>query len=239
MVDTTDLKSVLGELGIGSSPIVSKYNIYSKSIKREEKLLKKMIYKKRKILNIGFYLYGIKTQILSINCDKLLFLKKYKNIYDLIHLNINDVRIYPLIFKLLRFRIDCIKYNLKKKKDLTKYKQKWLITRRLTQRLKEIHEEQEKNIINMRNQNNMYTKNKNNINIINKNLVENKKQESSEKNILSNKIEAKKVINRKILNINKKHNKIKELKKWENLKDEEFGKEIGLDKNIHGKWWEN
>lgn len=73
-----------------------------------------MIYKKRKILNIGYYLYGIKSQILVMNCDKLLFLKKYKNIYDIIHLKINDVRIYPLMSLLLDFRIKYIKSGIKK-----------------------------------------------------------------------------------------------------------------------------
>jgi len=44
-----------------------------------------MIFKKRKILNLGYYLYGIKNHILIIDCDKLLFLKKYKNIDNIIH----------------------------------------------------------------------------------------------------------------------------------------------------------
>lgn len=73
-----------------------------------------MIYKKRRILSIGYYLYGIKSQILVMNCDKLLFLKKYKNIYDIIHLKINDVRIYPLMSLLLNFRIKYIKSGIKK-----------------------------------------------------------------------------------------------------------------------------
>lgn len=73
-----------------------------------------MIYKKRKILNIGYYLYGIKTQILVLNCDQLLYLKKYKNIYDLIHLKLNDIRIYPLINILLTFRMTHLKGGIKK-----------------------------------------------------------------------------------------------------------------------------
>jgi len=67
-----------------------------------------MIYKKRKILNIGFYLYGIKSQILIIDCDKLLFLKKYKNINDIIHLKLKDKRMYFLINILLKYRINYI-----------------------------------------------------------------------------------------------------------------------------------
>jgi len=69
-----------------------------------------MIYKKRKILNIGFYLYGIKSQILIIDCDKLLFLKKYKNINDIIHLKLKDKRMYFLINILLKYRINYISW---------------------------------------------------------------------------------------------------------------------------------
>ncbi len=69
-----------------------------------------MIYKKRKILNIGFYLYGIKSQILVIDCDKLLFLKKYKNINDIIHLKLKDKRIYFLLNILLKYRINYISW---------------------------------------------------------------------------------------------------------------------------------
>jgi hypothetical protein len=67
-----------------------------------------MIIKKRKIQNIGFYLYGIKNHILIIDCDKLLFLKKYKNINNIIHLKINDKRIYYLLYILLKYRIKYI-----------------------------------------------------------------------------------------------------------------------------------
>jgi hypothetical protein len=84
-----------------------------------------MIFKKRKILNLGHYLYGIKNQILVIDCDKLLFLKKYKNIYNIIHLKINDKRIYYLIYMLLKYRVytikkhfHYIKINYKKKKKI-------------------------------------------------------------------------------------------------------------------------
>lgn len=75
-----------------------------------------MIFKKRKILNIGYYLYGIKTQILKINCDKLLFLKKYKNIYKILLFQINDIRIYNLITILLKFRIKYIFLKIEKQK---------------------------------------------------------------------------------------------------------------------------
>ncbi len=69
-----------------------------------------MIIKKRKIQNIGFYLYGIKNHILIIDCDKLLFLKKYKNINNIIHLKINDKRIYYLLYILLKYRIKYINW---------------------------------------------------------------------------------------------------------------------------------
>ena len=81
-----------------------------------------LIYKKRIIINIGYYLYGIRNQLLVINCDKLLFLKKYKNIYDIIHLKINDVRIYPFISILLKFRIKHIKNGIKKYRKTKIYK---------------------------------------------------------------------------------------------------------------------
>jgi len=67
-----------------------------------------MIFKKRKILNLGYYLYGIKNHILIIDCDKLLFLKKYKNIDDIIHLGLNDKRIYYLMGILLEYRVTYI-----------------------------------------------------------------------------------------------------------------------------------
>lgn len=73
-----------------------------------------MIYKKRNILNIGYYLYGIKNQILLLNCDKLLFLKKYKNIYNILHLKINDIRIYPFINILVNLRVKQIRNGVKK-----------------------------------------------------------------------------------------------------------------------------
>lgn len=68
-----------------------------------------MIYKKKKIINIGFYLYGLKIQILVIDCDKLLFLKKYKNINDIIHLKFKDKRIFNLIYMLLKYKIIILK----------------------------------------------------------------------------------------------------------------------------------
>jgi len=68
-----------------------------------------MIYKKRKILNIGIYLYGNKNHILIIDCDKLLFLKKYKNINDIIHLKVNDKRIYYILYILLKYRVKYIR----------------------------------------------------------------------------------------------------------------------------------
>jgi len=80
-----------------------------------------MIYKKRTILNVGYYLYGSKVHILVVNFDKLLFLKRYKNINKLRNLEIKDMRIYDLICKLLKYRLQYL-YNcvLKLKKSKKK-----------------------------------------------------------------------------------------------------------------------
>ena len=40
--------------------------------------------KNKKLLKLGNFIYGNKIQILLIDTDKLLFLKKYKNLNNLI-----------------------------------------------------------------------------------------------------------------------------------------------------------
>lgn len=67
-------------------------------------MIKKNI-KKKEILKLGCFLYNLKMQILLIDCDKLLFLKKYKNIEDLMKIIIADKRIFYLIYKLLKHRV--------------------------------------------------------------------------------------------------------------------------------------
>lgn len=63
---------------------------------------------KRKILHkIGNYIYNLKIQLLFIDCDKLLFFKKYKNIKKLLSC-IQDKRAFILVFRLLEYRIYCL-----------------------------------------------------------------------------------------------------------------------------------
>ncbi len=64
--------------------------------------MKKKILKKMKL---GGYFYSKKIQILWIDCDKLLFLKKYKNIKNIIEAKILEKRIYILIYYFLKYRI--------------------------------------------------------------------------------------------------------------------------------------
>ncbi len=60
---------------------------------------------KNKNLKIGSYLYNKKNKILFIDCDKLLFLKKYKNIQNIIKLKTKEKRIYIIIYYFLKFRV--------------------------------------------------------------------------------------------------------------------------------------
>jgi hypothetical protein len=63
---------------------------------------------KRKILyKIGCYIYNLKIQFLFIDCDKLLFFKKYKNIKNLLNY-IRDKRAFILTFRLLEYRLYCL-----------------------------------------------------------------------------------------------------------------------------------
>jgi hypothetical protein len=61
--------------------------------------------KKKKLLKLGCFLYGLKVQLILIDCDKLLFLKKYKNMWNLIKISLYDKRIYFLIYRLLEHRV--------------------------------------------------------------------------------------------------------------------------------------
>jgi hypothetical protein len=64
--------------------------------------------KNKKILKLGNFIYGNKIQLLLIDSDKLLFLKKYKNIKNLIQISIKDKRIYRLLFELIKYRVKYI-----------------------------------------------------------------------------------------------------------------------------------
>jgi len=55
--------------------------------------------KSKRLLKLGNFIYGNKVQILLIDTDKLLFLKKYKNIKSLIKISLRDKRIYRLLFE--------------------------------------------------------------------------------------------------------------------------------------------
>lgn len=93
------LKIYSSSLGIGSSPIVGK--------KKEKR---NMNNKSKKLLKLGNFIYGNKIQILLIDTDKLIFLKKYKNFNNLIKISLKDKRIYRLLFELLKYRIKYITY---------------------------------------------------------------------------------------------------------------------------------
>lgn len=70
-----------------------------------------MYNKNKKLLKLGNFVYGNKIQILLIDTDKLLFLKKYKNLNNLINISLKDKRIYRLLFELIKYKI---KYIIKK-----------------------------------------------------------------------------------------------------------------------------
>jgi len=66
--------------------------------------------KSKKLLKLGNFIYGNKIQILLIDSDKLIFLKKYKNFNNLIKISLKDKRIYRLLFELLKYRIKYITF---------------------------------------------------------------------------------------------------------------------------------
>ena len=67
-----------------------------------------MVNKSKRLLKLGNFIYGSKVQILLIDTDKLLFLKKYKNLKDLIKIGLKDKRIYRLLFELIKYKIKYI-----------------------------------------------------------------------------------------------------------------------------------
>ena len=69
-----------------------------------------MVNKSKKLLKLGNFIYGSKVQILLIDTDKLLFLKKYKNLKDLIKIGLKDKRIYRLLFELIKYKVKYITY---------------------------------------------------------------------------------------------------------------------------------
>jgi len=64
--------------------------------------------KNKKLLKLGNFIYGNKIQILLVDTDKLLFLKKYKNLNNLIKISLKDKRIYRLLFELIKYKIKYI-----------------------------------------------------------------------------------------------------------------------------------
>jgi hypothetical protein len=69
-----------------------------------------MVNKSKRLLKLGNFIYGSKVQILLIDTDKLLFLKKYKNLKDLIKIGLKDKRIYRLLFELIKYKVKYITY---------------------------------------------------------------------------------------------------------------------------------
>ncbi len=67
-----------------------------------------MINKSKKLLKLGNFIYGNKVQILLVDTDKLLFLRKYKNLKDLIKIGLKDKRIYRLLFELIKYKVKYI-----------------------------------------------------------------------------------------------------------------------------------
>lgn len=61
--------------------------------------------KSKRLLKIGNFVYSKKIQILLIDTDKLLFLRKYKNLKNLIKVGLKDKRIYRLLFELIKYKI--------------------------------------------------------------------------------------------------------------------------------------
>lgn len=66
--------------------------------------------KNKKLLKLGNFIYGHKIQLLLIDTDKLLFLKKYKNLNNLIKIGLKDKRIYRLLFELIKYKIKYITF---------------------------------------------------------------------------------------------------------------------------------
>jgi len=61
--------------------------------------------KSKKFLKLGNFIYGDKIQILLIDSDKLLFLRRYKNFRDLIKIGLKDKRIYRLLAQFVMYKV--------------------------------------------------------------------------------------------------------------------------------------
>ena len=59
----------------------------------------------KRILKLGNFVYGDKIQIVLIDSDKLLFLRRYKNFRSLIKIGLKDKRIYRLLFEFVKFKV--------------------------------------------------------------------------------------------------------------------------------------
>lgn len=66
--------------------------------------------KNKKLLKLGNFIYSNKKQILLVDTDKLLFLKKYKNWNNLINISLKDQRIYRLLFELIKYKVRYITF---------------------------------------------------------------------------------------------------------------------------------
>ena len=66
--------------------------------------------KSKKLLKLGNFIYSNKKQILLIDTDKLLFLKKYKNWNNIVNISLKDQRIYRLLFELIKYKIKYITF---------------------------------------------------------------------------------------------------------------------------------
>ena len=69
-----------------------------------------MEHKNKKLLKLGNFIYSNKKQILLVDTDKLLFLKKYKNWNNLINISLKDQRIYRLLLELIKYKIRYITF---------------------------------------------------------------------------------------------------------------------------------
>jgi len=66
--------------------------------------------KSKRLLKLGNFVYGNKIQLLLIDTDKLLFLRYYKNLRNLIKIGLKDKRIYRLLFELIKYKVKYILY---------------------------------------------------------------------------------------------------------------------------------
>ena len=64
-----------------------------------------MFNKSKKLLKLGNFVYTDKIQILLIDSDKLLFLRRYKNFRSLIKIGLKDKRIYRLLLEFVKFKV--------------------------------------------------------------------------------------------------------------------------------------